>query len=193
LRVSIWTPPLVYISTIQKEEHSLYAFASGLRGESIVAEELRKLDNTFSVFWDMRLPNRRDNLDFVVLGPNSNFLIEVKNHKGEIGYSNNQITCNGKPFEVNFIKRAKSQAWTLSDYIESVTHKRTFINPIIVFSNSYTHTRLGPKPIDGVYIIQRDWLTKTISPYPLPGHETDTDILEALKELKSKKFLKSNN
>jgi len=185
--VLVFGPILWFLyKQFKKEEFSLYAFASGLKGESIVAEELKKLDKAYTVFWDIKLPDRKDNIDFVVLGPISNYLVEVKNHSGIIDFNGRELTCNGKPFKSNFIKIAKAQAWALSEYISTTTHKKTFINPIIVFSNSYAHTRLGAKPIDGVYVVQNGWLNKIISPYEFPDREPDKDILESIRNLSHK-------
>ena len=187
---SVFGPILWFIYwQFRKEEHSLYSFASGLRGEDKVAEELKKLDDSFTVFWDIKLPGRKDNIDFVVIGPSGNFLVEVKNHKGEIGYDGKQITCNGKLFETNFLRRAKAQAGALSEYLELIIHKKTFINPVVVFSNPYAHTKLGQKPIDGVYIVCSSWLTKIISTYPLSGHDVEKELLDTLTELKLKRTL----
>lgn len=82
-------------------------FFSGISGETAVWDELHKLNDQYTVFEDLRLPGHMENIDFVVVGPNGSFTVEVKNHSGNITYDGEQLLQNGQRFEEgNFFEKS---------------------------------------------------------------------------------------
>ena len=67
---------------------ALYGYGSGInwnkgiKGEKIVAENLKQLPKDYFIFNDVKFPGSRGNLDHVVVGPNGVFVIETKNLTG---------------------------------------------------------------------------------------------------------------
>lgn len=137
-------------------------FRQGLDGEALVAAELKKLPDDYVVIQDVKLPNTKTNIDFVVLGPNGIFAIEVKNHKGNITYGGNQLLRNGYPLEKNFLWQARIESGSLTEYIQANVDRSLYANPILVFSSPNVIMKFGSVPINGVVIIKVDWLVEYI-------------------------------
>lgn len=171
---------LVTDSFMRKEESLMYKFRSGILGEKFIADELRKLDNSFTVFQDVVLPGKKGNIDFVVVGPTGIFTIEVKNHRGKVGFNGTELTLNNRPFERDFLFQAMREATSLHDYLIQNNVKQSFVLPIIVFSHRFASVRFGIQPVKHVRVIQYHWLIKMISSEPRSyPDERVVDLLKA--------------
>ena len=53
----------------------------GIMGEKMVVEALTPLDNSYILINDIVLPERRGNIDHILVGPNSIFVIETKSYQ----------------------------------------------------------------------------------------------------------------
>ncbi|MDE1890020.1 MAG: thermonuclease family protein [Planctomycetota bacterium] len=53
----------------------------GIQGEKMVVEALAPLDNSYVLINDVLLPERKGNIDHILVGPNSVFVIETKSYK----------------------------------------------------------------------------------------------------------------
>lgn len=157
---------LVTDSLMRKEESLMYKFRSGLVGEKIIGDELKKLDASYTVFQDVNLPGRTENIDFVVVGPTGIHSIEVKNHRGKVGYNGNELTLNARPFEKDFLRQSMREATSLNDFLATTGLRNVFVNPILVFSNRFTEVRFGIQPIKKVRVIQYRWLIRMITSDP---------------------------
>ncbi|NTU66874.1 MAG: NERD domain-containing protein [Candidatus Moranbacteria bacterium] len=62
-------------------------YKQGGKGEGAIYYELLKLSDNYLVFQDVKFPTKDFNIDFVVVGPTGIFAIEVKSHKGIIGFN----------------------------------------------------------------------------------------------------------
>lgn len=132
----------------------------GRKGESIILEELKKLPNEFRVFCDVKIQHPY-NIDFVVAGPTGIFTVEVKSHSGEIGYENGKITINGfVPKEKDFLKQAKGEAKSVSEYLGENAGIDHWVRPVLVFSDSDARMHFGLNPVDGVFVVQKGFLLK---------------------------------
>ena len=160
--------PLLLItdSLMRKEESLMYKFRSGIIGEKLIGDELKKLDANYTVFQDLHVPGKKENIDFVVVGPTGIFAIEVKNHHGKVGFNGDELTLNDKSLEKDFLRQTMREATSLHDYLVSSGVSNAFVTPIIVFSHRFAVVRFGIQPIKNVRVIQYRWLLKMITSEP---------------------------
>ncbi len=137
-----------------------FNYSQGKRGEENIWYVLKKLPNEYCVFQDIKM--RRGNVDFVVLGPTGLFVVEVKSHHGEVEFDGQELTNNGKRFEKDFLKQAKGEALQISNFLKNKLQQDVFIQSIVVFSN-YVKIHFGMNKINGVYVIQKNYLQKLIT------------------------------
>lgn len=157
---------LVTDSLMRKEESLMYKFRSGIVGEKLIGDELKKLDANYTVFEDVHVPGKKENIDFVVVGPTGIHAIEVKNHHGTVGFNGDELTLNQKSFEKDFLRQAMREATSLHDHLMGSGITSAFVIPIIVFSHRFAIVRFGIQPIKNVRVIQYRWLIKMITSEP---------------------------
>ncbi len=117
----------------------------------------------------------------MVLGPTGIFIIEVKSHKGEIGYDGTGLTLNGKSFkDKDFFRQVHGQTWALKSFIKQQTGIDAYIHPAIVFSSPYASVHFGYSPIANVYIIGKKNLLGMFGHFPESKIFTDSRIKQAL-------------
>lgn len=107
---------------------------SGAEGEDYTLNFLKKLPDNYVVFNQLELPDERSStglreLDFIVCGPNGIFVIESKNHNGEITGSEHdkewtihKVGRGGTPYSDsirNPVKQVKQQVRILRNYLAS--------------------------------------------------------------------------
>jgi len=142
-------------------------FYRGLSGEQDIKKDLENLPNDFSVYQGLEIGDRKGDIDFVVLGPTGIFLLEVKSHKGDIGFNGSQLTLNGRNFtDKNFFRQVHGETWALKNYLKQQTGKEFFINSVLVFSSPYAHMHFGYTEVLGINIIQKDYLIGLFYRFP---------------------------
>lgn len=132
---------------------------AGAAGEDTTLSILSALPDSYTIFNQIPVPNEQSRtgyteLDFIVLGPNGVFVIEVKNHNGTITGSEedrewiqHKIGRNGTPYTAsmrNPIRQLKRQIWALNQF----TKKRgyaTWLEGIVFFSNTESRLELHGK------------------------------------------------
>lgn len=143
--------------------YTAWNFKRGLDSEALVYEELKKLPDEYIVVQDVKIPNTKTNIDFVVFGPNGIFAIEVKSHKGAITYNGKQLLRNGYQLEKNFLWQVHAESRALTEYLQANVDRSLYANPILVFSNSKAIMKFGKIPVDGVVVIKIVWLIEQIA------------------------------
>lgn len=181
LAISLVFGPLLLVtdSLMRKEESLMFKFRSGIIGEKLIGDELKKLDANYTIFEDVHIPGKKENIDFVVVGSTGIHAIEVKNHHGTVGFNGDELTLNQKPFEKDFLRQAMREATTLHDYLISSGISNAFVIPILVFSHRFAVVRFGIQPIKNVRVIQYRWLNKMISSEP--RSYPDQRVIELIK------------
>gem|GEM_PF-1773652 len=137
-------------------------FKRGMDGERIVFDELRKLPDAYTVIQDVCIPGTRTNIDFVVLGPNGIWAIEVKSHDGTITYDGRDLVQNGKVLEKGFLWQANVERQALTELLQANVDRSLYAKGIIVFSNKYAKLKFGEVPIKETVVIGVSWLNRYI-------------------------------
>lgn len=134
----------------------------GADGEDRVRQQLKSLPFGFSYLNDFNY-NNRNSADLVVIGPTGLFTIEVKNYYArEITCRNDTLFGDGRLLKKNVINQAYAEKKNLQAYLATVGINNLPIYPVVVFTNSRTKIRLGPKTINGVYVVGMAWIHKMI-------------------------------
>lgn len=154
-------------------------FYRGFGGELEIKRVLQNLPDGFAVFQDLNFPGQRGNIDFAVAGPTGMFTIEVKSHRGAVGYNGQEITLNGRMFpEKNILRQAFGEAIKLKSFIKQSTRQDIYVKPVLVFSRGYG-LRFGLRPLDNVYVIGKDFLLELITSHPSYHYPLSQDQLTA--------------
>jgi hypothetical protein len=95
---------------------------AGLQGQRRMLEILGPLDNRYYLINNLKLPERADDLDHLIIGPNGIFALETKNHRGRIYCQNGQwyqvkISRSGRPQPETPIRDPTQQLKRNIDYL----------------------------------------------------------------------------
>jgi len=147
---------------------------AGAEGEDVTLEMLSSLPDSYTVLNQVLVPNKASRtghteIDFLVIGPNGIFVIEVKNNNGRIVGSEEErewvahkVGRKGTPYTApmkNPIKQLKNQIWALRNFSNERGH-RAWIEGLIFFSNPKSSIELKAAP--SLPIIQHFGLTNYI-------------------------------
>lgn len=66
------------------------SWVKGLEGENMVLKYLNTLPKNYFVFHDVTLPDKKGNIDHIVIGPSGLFVIETKNYTGKYRIDGNK-------------------------------------------------------------------------------------------------------
>jgi hypothetical protein len=159
--------------------YSALKFRKGINGEECVYYELHKLPNGYSVFQDVQIPNRIDNIDFVVLGPTGIFSIEVKNVKGLISFDGKNLLADNKLLEnKDVIQQVRDQYWGLHNHLQEKIGNN-FVTPIVVFKKNYFQKEFGFDPvIEQIRVIHGKQLVNFIVNLPKQTFSNDLSPFE---------------
>jgi hypothetical protein len=109
--------------------------ATGMAGEASVVRELAKLPNSYAVFRGLKASEGQD-IDCAVIGPTGVFAVEVKGHKGQIGFDGRRLTRNGRAFEKDFIGETAREAAALRRMVSSASSLDGRVKAVLVFSRA---------------------------------------------------------
>lgn len=148
-------------------------FYRGGAGEKAVKKVLQELPEDFTVFEDVKIGERRGNIDFVVLGPGGVFVVEVKSHGGNIAYNGYSLTLNGRRFrDENILRQVHGEVWALKRYLEQELGEQIYVHAALVFSHAYASMEFGLQPVENVYVIRKHDLPALfnyVAPYRYPA------------------------
>lgn len=172
---------IVIFKLIDQKEWQLISLAGkyrqGLEGEALIRKALTNLPDSYTVIQDVMIPGTKSNIDFVVVGVNGIFAIEVKSHKGVITYDGKRLLRDGFRLKSNFLWQTRTESSSLTEYLQANVDRSLYAIPILVFSSSDATMKFGRAPVDGVVIIKIDWLiehiTKNIVPVKISKESID--------------------
>jgi hypothetical protein len=140
---------------INKHHSAIKIFRAGLQGETALKQTLNSLSDDFVAFYNVPINNSKD-IDCVLVGPKGVFIIEVKNHKGTIIYSENgwkQLkTGRGGTQYLGNLENPRKQLLANMHKFKTFLDENNihvWIQPILVFTNPEADIVLEkePKPI----------------------------------------------
>lgn len=157
----------------RKEKETEGNYQRGLKGEGAIYYELKKLKGDFVVFQDIKLGG--GNVDFIVIGLNGIFIIEVKSMRGDISFSEERLFCNEKEIEKDMLSQTLKEALSVRDFLKDETNNEFFVHPILVFSSIFARVAFGLRPVkSGVYVVQKRFLRKLI--YSINNNISKDDV-----------------
>lgn len=150
--------PLINIYTKKKSKEFRRA-ARGAKAEIQVETLLCDLDeDEYEIFHDVEY--EYGNIDHIVINKSGNvFMIETKSHHGEVTIYDETILMNNKPVEKDFISQSLRNTYWLREQIQQTIGIKTWITPILVFTNAFVPYI---QPIKGVYVVNQKYLIRTI-------------------------------
>jgi hypothetical protein len=117
----------------------------GRTGESKVTEALKSLPDEYVVLNDIVLPDRKGNVDHLLIGPNGVFVIETKNYSGFVKCEEEQWFVNGHRIR-SLSKQAKRNSMAVRGCIAGLFHGRQtrvpYVVPLLVFVSRRTRLKL---------------------------------------------------
>jgi hypothetical protein len=117
----------------------------GRNGESKVTEALKSLPDEYVVLNDIVLPDRKGNIDHLLIGPNGVFVIETKNYSGFVRCEEEQWFVNGHRIR-SLSKQAKRNSMAIRGSIAGLfPGQRTrvpYVVPLLVFVSRSTRLKL---------------------------------------------------
>ncbi len=172
----------------KKVKSSSDSWVKGLEGENIVWNYLNTLPEGYYVFHDVTLPEKKGNIDDVVVGPNGLFLIEVKNYSGEYRieenewYYYNDEANNFVKAWFNPIPQLMGNTLDLKNFLETngVSSSEMSIIPIVVLIR--LNFSIVKNPFDYT-LLNADNLLKFI--FSVPNQENKKELENVTEELKS--------
>ena len=163
------------------------SWVKGLEGENIVLNYLNTLPQDYYVFHDVILPDKRGNIDDVIIGPTGLFIIETKNYSGKYRINGNQWyyynnkTRKQENAKYNPVPQLMKNTLDLKNFLETkriLTSKISFI-PIIAFIKS--NFEINQKSSDYEILLPED-LTNFILTTDKPNNPSE--LRKAIEELK---------
>jgi hypothetical protein len=79
-----------YEWTYHRESQLRDQLRAGLRGQRLLPQVLANLDDDYYLLNNLKLPDRADDIDHIVVGPNGLFALETKHHRGRIFWQDGQ-------------------------------------------------------------------------------------------------------
>ncbi len=119
--------------------------AKGIKGENLVYNELCKiLDTTqYKIKRNFKIPNKRFDFDFIIIGPKGLIVIDVKNHpKTHTTFTYDKafyINKSGNPTELikkDPRKKLKDQIYQLNTYFKNKDLKDIKIRKVLLYLNT---------------------------------------------------------
>jgi len=134
---------LFVLARVLFKKYQIYSI--GADGEELVANCLSKLGESYNILHDVKLPKIISNIDHIVVGENGIFVLETKNHKGNIEcdgdmWSQTKIGRRGTEYNGvlrNPSRQVKACAVNLRKFIKEYYPQLSnlWVNSIIVFTN----------------------------------------------------------
>src|SRR5215467_10192323 len=115
------------------------------KGQSRAPSALKSLSNDYLLLSDLALPEYGVDIDYLVIGPNGLFIIEVKNYSGYVRCNQDQWAVKTRRMN-SLSKQAKRNSMALRSAIASLySGKRIavpYVTPLLVFANPEARLRL---------------------------------------------------
>ena len=151
------------------------AWRVGARGERIVADELGKLGEGWSVLHDIAVGTRNANIDHVVVGPGGVFTVNAKFHAGKavwVGGDTVLIDGHRQPY----VRNARHEAARASRLLSAAYGRQVPVTGIVaVLAQSWT---VKAQPADGAVLVLRpSMVRRLVQTLPVCSDSDEVDRL----------------
>ncbi len=154
------------------------AWRTGADGEVETARILDPLVAAgFVVLHDRRIPNGRENIDHIVIGPTGVFVIETKNYAGELRVRDGNLYVDGRR-RAGVIDQVSRQANAVSAVLDGVPVSR------LVVIHRADFPLIRRPSIDGVPIVRATALGGLIGNSPVALDPAEVDRLATLASVR---------
>lgn len=151
----------IVLSLVGMLKITVERWVSGIEGEGAIAKELGKLPDDYVVFRGIKVGTRLD-ADCTVVGPTGVFAIEVKSHRGRIGFNGQVLTRNGRRFQKDFLRQVTAEASGIRAIIRKGAGVDAYVEAVVVFSNKRAIVPFGGQPVRGCRVFGRDILNEAL-------------------------------
>lgn len=167
----------------RSRSHLRAQLQAGLQGQRLIPQVLAFLDNRYYLINSLKLPERADDIDHIVVGPTGILAIEAKNHRGRIFRQNGQwvqskISHSGRLQPDSALRDPTQQLKRNIDYLRSCINQtdpalarrtRLWIEGVVVFTHpavSLDLSERGRKALPFPVIKARDLPTHVVGQVP---------------------------
>lgn len=173
----------LFVVTRETPPTSVERWLDGALGEQATAKQLQKLPDDWEVLHD--LGNGDFNFDHVAVGPPGVFLLNSKfsSFRLETGAGGSLLAVHVDDPSVTmrtstFISQAKRDAVTLKHRIETLSGKRVWVEPVIVWWGQFPE---GGRSVDGVGVVAGDKLAERLLAYSKKRPTDRAAVVEVLR------------
>jgi hypothetical protein len=172
---------IILMETFAKERAG---YKKGDMGERRVWEVLRKLYPEFAFFKHILSEARDIDVDFLVIGPNGLFAIEVKEVTGKITYSPSSQKININGSRQNYLAQVRHEAAYVQEKIGS-RFDIAFVRPVLVFtapgSRVLAKGQMGL--VEVMHIEDLEEFMRSARPYPEISLEKQNKIIRMVLQM----------
>ncbi len=109
---------------------------AGYTGEALVANLLNDLPEDFHVFHDIKHCDLAGNIDHLVIGPTGVFLLETKNWRGHVAYSDEKKLLHNGNDKTADVKALLQRVGKVHDKIKALSGLDVFVKGVMVFTRA---------------------------------------------------------
>lgn len=162
LLILVKTLDIVFGKAPKRLERKGDRYLRGRSGEIECGRVLAKLPDRYTVFRDVTI-DKYGNIDYVVVGPNGVWVVEVKNHGGRVGFDGRVLTLNGKPFrDKDVLRQANDEAMRLKKLLEPAIGRRLYVGAMLAFTNRRVSMGVALEPIRNVSVVRAESINQLI-------------------------------
>ena len=109
---------------------------AGYTGEALVANLLEGLPDEFHVFHDIKHRDLAGNIDHLVVGPTGVFVLETKNWRGHVAYSDEKKLLHDGNDKTTDVKALLQRVGKVHDKIKALSGLDVFVKGVMVFTRA---------------------------------------------------------
>jgi hypothetical protein len=168
-----------YMRLIRNEE-------DGADGEREFLKFLKHLPDTYTVISDLDFPDSYGNIDYLIIGPNGVFAIDVKNWRGVVmPDGKGELLVNGVPTEKPQVRRFTRRVMELKDRIKALANLDPYVQCVFAFLRTRVDANWGET--GPVHCIRAEQISEYVmngrglKPVPTADIPRLIDAVEALR------------
>ncbi len=184
---------LLWIKNIRESVGEYRHFRKARLGEEAVVERLRLcLDNHWTIFRNLKLPNRKDDLDLVLVGPQGVWVLEVKSYGGTLLFQNGkwerQEKGKWKKADYDPSAQVRGNAQRLNDFLRREAIPIRWVETCVVLAEPQPITNFENSEIPIWLLPQVEDKAKNLTTRTPPNVKEVDQIITPLTKLAEKQI-----